>query len=142
MMTLYNNSGHSTLITTPAWTNYQGASKGGTGIMLNKISINSICEVISHSERILISIFNVNPTISIIIIYASTNSSEDEVINKFCDELRRTIETIILHHNVLIIIGYFNAKIGKDDGNVIYHQEINKNSELLIVIINEKKIVI
>ena len=70
-----------------------------------------------------------------------TNSSEDEVINKFYDELRRAIETI-LHYNILIIIGYFNAKIGKDDGNVTYHQETNKNGVLLIDIIDEKQLVI
>ena len=47
----YNNIGHSTLITTSAWENYQGSSTGGIGIMLNKRSINSLCEVISHSEQ-------------------------------------------------------------------------------------------
>ena len=35
----YNNIGHNTLITTSAWTNYQGTSTGEIGIMLNKISI-------------------------------------------------------------------------------------------------------
>ena len=33
----YNTIGHSTLITTPAWKNDQGASTAGIGIMLNKI---------------------------------------------------------------------------------------------------------
>ena len=109
--------------------------------MLNKRSINSICEVILHSERILISTFHGNPATSIIIIYSPTNSSEDEIINKFYDELRRAIETIPLH-NVLIIIGDFNARISKDDGNFTYHQETNKNGVLLIDIINEKQLVI
>ena len=133
----YNTIEYSTLITTSAWKNDQGSSIGGIGIMLNKRSINSLCEVISHSEKILISTFHVNPATSIIIIYSPTNSSEDEVIKKFYDELRRAIETIP-HHNVLIIIGYFNASIGKDDGNFTYHQETNKNGVLLIDIINEK----
>ena len=127
----YNTIGHSTLITTSAWKNDQGASTGG--ILLNKRSINSLCEVISHSERILISTFHGNPATSIIIIYSPTNSSEDEV--------RRAIETIP-QHNVLIIIGDFNARIGKDDGNFTYHQETNKNGVLLIDIINEKQLVI
>ena len=131
----YNTIGHSTLITTSTWKNDQGASTGGIGIILNKRSINSLCEVISHSERILISTFHVNPATSIIIIYSPTNSSEDEVINKFYDELRGAIETIP-QHNVLIIIGDFNARIGKDDGNFTYHQESNKNGVLLIDIIN------
>ena len=109
--------------------------------MLNKRLINSLCKVISHSERILISIFHGNPATSIIIIYSPTNSSDDEVMNKFYDELRRAIETIP-QHNVLIIIGDFNARIGKDDGNFTYHQETNKNGVLLIDIINEKQLVI
>ena len=105
--------------------------------MLNKRSINSLCEVISHSERILISILHGNPATSIIIIYSSINSSEDEVINKFYDELRKAIETIP-NHNVLIIIEDFNERIK----NFTYHQEINKNGVLLIDIINEKQLVI
>ena len=43
-------------------------------------------------ERILISTFHGNPATSIIIIYSPTNSSEDEVINKFYDDHRRAIE--------------------------------------------------
>ena len=130
----YNTLGHSTLITTSTWTIDQGASIGG--IMLNKRLINSLCEVISHSERILISKFHGIPAISIIIIYSPTNSSEDEFINKFYYELRRAIETIP-HHNILIIIGDFNVRIGKYDGNFTYHQETNKNGLLLIDNINE-----
>ena len=109
--------------------------------MLNKISINSLCEVISHTERILISTFHGNPATSIRIIYSPTNYSEDEVINKFYDELRRAIETIP-NHNILIINEDFNATIGKYDGNFTYHQETNKNGVLLIDIINEKQLVI
>ena len=116
----YNNIGNSTLITISAWKNDQGASTGGIGIMLNKRSINSLCAVISHSDRILISTFHGNPATSIIFIYSPTDSSEDEVINKFYGELRKAIETIP-NHNVLIIIGDFNARKGKDDGNFTYH---------------------
>ena len=85
----------------------------------------------------MISTFHGNPATSIIIIYSTTNSSEDEVINKLYDALRRAIETIP-HHNVLIIIRDCNARIGKDDGNCTYHLETYKNRVLLIDIINEK----
>ena len=88
----YNTIGNSTLITTSVWKNDQGASTGGIGIILNKRSINSLCEVISHSERILISTFHGNPATSILIIYSPTNASKDEVINKFDDELRRSMK--------------------------------------------------
>ena len=114
----YNNIGR---ITISAWKNDQCESTGGIGIILNKRSINSLCEVISHSDRILMSTFHGNPATSIIVIYSPINSSEDEVINKFYDELRRAIETIP-HNNFLIIIGDFNAIIGKYDGNFAYHQ--------------------
>ena len=73
--------------------------------------------------------------------YSPTHSREDNVINKFYDELRRAIETIP-HHNVLIIIGDCNARLGKYDGNFTYHQQTNKNVVLLIDIINEKQLVI
>ena len=87
----YNTIGHSTLITTPAWKIIKVHHTRGIVIMLNKRSINSLCEVISHSERILISTFHGNPATSIIFIYSPTHSSEDEVINKFYDELRIAI---------------------------------------------------
>ena len=45
----YNNIGHSTLIIISAYNNYQGASTGRISIILNKILINSLCEVILHS---------------------------------------------------------------------------------------------
>ena len=48
----------------------------------------------------------------------------------------------IPHHNALIIIRAFNARIGKDDGTLTYHQETNKNGVLLIDIINKKQLVI
>ena len=63
----------------------------------------------------MISTFHGNPATSIII-NLPRNSIKDEVINKFYDELRRAIETIP-QHNVIIIIGDFIARIGKDDGN-------------------------
>ena len=66
-----------------------------------------------------------------------THSSEYEVIDRFYEELRGAIESIP-QHNVIAIIGDFNAPIGKDDGTFTYHQHTNRNGSLLLDIFNEK----
>ena len=109
--------------------------------MLNNRSRSSLSEIISYTDRILISTFQGNPTTSIIVIYSPKNSSEDEVIDIFYEELRVAIESIP-QHNVLAIIGYFNARIGKDDGTFTYHQHTNRNGSLLLVIVNENQLVV
>ena len=98
-------------------------------------------EIISHTYRILISTFKGNHATSIIIIYSLTNSCEDKVIGRFYEELRGSIESIP-QHNVLAIIGHFNARIGKDDGTFTYHQHTNRNGSLLLYIVNEKQLVV
>ena len=95
--------------------------------------------MLSTTNKTRIKVPNITSIIIIRIhIYSPINSSEDEVINKFYDKIRRAIATIP-HHNFLIIIGDFNARIGKDDGHFTYHLEKNTNGVLLIDIINEKQ---
>ena len=89
----------------------------------------------------MISTSHENPTTSIIVIYVPIHSSEDEVINKFYDELRRAIETIP-YHNVLMIIGDCYTRIIEYDGHFIHYHEINTNGVVLLDIINEKQLVI
>ena len=98
-------------------------------------------EIISHTDRILIATFQGNPATSIIVIHSSTNTSEDEVIDRYYEERRGSIE-IIPQHNVLAIIGDGNVRIGKDDGTFTYHQHTNRNGSLLLDIIYEKQLVI
>ena len=107
--------------------------------MLNNRSRSSLSEIISHTDRILISTFQGNPATSIIVIYSPTNSCEDEVIDRFYKELRADIESIP-QYNVLAIIGDFNARFGKDDGTFTYHQHTNRNGSLLLDIVNEKQL--
>ena len=79
------------MVTTSAWRNDQDAAIGGIGIMLNKRSMSSLSETISHTDRILISTFQGNPSTTIIVINSPTNSSEDNVIDKFYEELTGAI---------------------------------------------------
>ena len=86
--------------------------------MLKKRSRNSLCEALSHSERILISTVHwtmsiVHSAKSIIVIHAKqilANIELYKVVYKhdFYDEIRRAIETIP-HYIILTIIGDFNA---------------------------------
>ena len=57
---------------TSAWRNDQGAATRGIIIMLNNRSRSSLSEIISHTDRILISIFQGNHATSIIVIYSHT----------------------------------------------------------------------
>ena len=98
--------------------------------------MSSLSETISHTDRILISTFQGNPSTTIIVINSPTNSSEDNVIDKFYEELRGAIESIP-QHIVLVIIGNFNARIGKEDA-FTYHRDTNRNGSLLLDIVNEK----
>ena len=51
--------------------------------MLNNRSRSSLSEIISYTDRILISILQENPATYIIVIYSPTNSCEDDVIDRF-----------------------------------------------------------
>ena len=98
-------------------------------------------EIISHTDRILISTFQGNPATSIIVIYSHTHSCNDEVIDRFYEELRRVIESIP-QQNVLAIIEDFNVRIGKEYGTFTYHQHTIRNGSLLLDIVNEKQLVV
>ena len=73
----YNTIESSIFVTTSAWRNDQGAATGGIGIMLNNISRSSVSEIISHTDRILIS---TSKEILLLILlsftYSPTNSNE------------------------------------------------------------------
>ncbi len=100
-----------TLITSSAWRNDRGASTGGVGFLLGRKAAKALKSVRSHSSRSLIVNFHGNPSTSILVIYSPTNISDDEEIENFYDSLRRAIESIPTH-NVLMMIGDFNARIG------------------------------
>ena len=67
--------------------------------------------VISHSERIMIATFQGNPATSVIVKYALTNASKMEIVEGYCADLRRAIESLPVH-NILVILGDFNVKLG------------------------------
>ena len=129
------------LITSSAWRNERGASTGGVRILLGCKAAKALKSVRSHTSRILIANLHGNPATTIIVIYSPTNISDDNTIESFYDSLRRAIESIPAH-NVLMIIGDFNARIGKPDAKFAFHETTNRNGTHLLDLISKKNLII
>ena len=130
-----------TLITTSAWRNEAGAATGGVGVLLNNKSKKCLKSVTPISQRIIALNFIGNPACTIIVVYSPTNTAEEDSINTFYDNLRKAIEAVP-SHNVLIIVGDFNAHIGSDDGVFVFHDKTNRNGKLLADMATEKSLII
>ena len=129
-----------TLITTSATKNSAGASIGGVGVVLNSHAKGAMSSVTSYSDRILIVNFCGNPATTIIVTYCPTNVAEEDITEAHYNNLRRAIESIPAH-NMLMVIGDFNARLGKEDARFTFHDETNKNGMYLMDLIMEKNLI-
>jgi len=130
-----------TLVTVSAWRNDQGAATGGIGVLLSKRSMKSLKEVTSHSNRILLCTFHGNPATTVITVYGPTNTSDEETAEQFYNDLKCVLDSVP-EHNVLTIIGDFNARVGEDSVKYPFHQTTNRNGELLLDLATEKQLII
>ena len=73
---------------------------------------------------------------TLIIIYAPTEDKEEEIKEQFYEELQRTQDRVP-KHDVIIIMGDMNAKLGKEKvfsqviGRHTLHNISNKNGEIV-----------
>ena len=89
-----------------------------------------------------------NPQITIISAYAPTELAQVEAKDSFYDELHTTISSIPAQ-NFLLVLGDFNARIGKTFhesfpqtiGRYFYHQETNDNGERLVSLCEISKLI-
>ncbi len=95
----------------------------------------------SHSSRILVVNFHRNPATSILVIYSPTNISDDDEIESFYDSLRRAIKSVPTN-NILMIIGDFNARMGKSDAKFAFHETTNRIGQHLLDLICGKNLFI
>ena len=130
-----------TLITTSATKNSIGAATGGVGLVLNTKSKSSLASIQAHSERILIANFQGNPATTVIVNYCPTNVANEDIIEGHYDNLRSAIDSIPAH-NVLIVVGDFNARVGPEDAKFTYHSETNRNGKYLVELAVEKSLII
>ena len=65
---------------------------------------------------------------------------DEKITESYYECLRRAIESIPAH-NVLLVIGDFNARLGKEDAKFTFHEETNRNEKYLADLITEKNFI-
>lgn len=131
-------------------------STGGVGLLLEAKIANALQSVTKVSDRIIVASIDGNPRMIIVAVYGPTNGNglngdklEKSLSEKqkFATDLRNALDKIPAH-NVLIVLGDFNARIGEDShsiyphiiGPYAYHQDTNDNGQRLIDICETHKL--
>ena len=116
------------LITSSAWRTESNAASGGVGLMISKSAADNLAEVRIWNERIIIANFNGNPALTIIVNYSPVEGKEeaDEHYNQLTAAIKE-----VPKHNVLFVVGDFNAHIDKKTAKYSFHDKTNKNGQLL-----------
>jgi exonuclease III len=91
------------------------------------------------SERIMKAEFAGNPATTLIIVYAPTNDKSQNIKDEFYNDLLKC-KNEVPHHNLLLIAGDFNARIGVDShhanprvvGRHAFHETTNENGQKLV----------
>ena len=111
--------------------------KAGTGFMIQKSAINKILGFEPISDRICkLRVKGKFYNMTLINIYAPTEDKDDETKEQFYEELQRTQDRAP-KHDVKIIIGDMNAKLGKEKvfsqviGRHTLHSISNVNGEMV-----------
>jgi hypothetical protein len=130
-----------TLITTSATRNTAGAAIGGIGVLLSPKAYRSLSSVKSHTPLILIANFHGNPKTTVIVTYCPTNVTDEDITEAHYDSLKGAIDSIPAH-NMLMIVGDFNARIGHEDSNYSFHESTNRNGKYLVELAMEKSLMI
>ena len=87
----------------------------GAALVIGKEEHKTLLEWKPLSEILLYSRFNSKfAKMSIITANASMEDAEEEVKDDFCDNLQSAVEAIP-RHNVLLVIGDLNARVGKNN---------------------------
>ncbi|KAI5715793.1 hypothetical protein M8J77_022481 [Diaphorina citri] len=113
----------------------------GTGFIVNKKIVNSILDFSSVCGRLsTLSFKSINKAYTIVNFHAPTNETnkkDPESVDKLWEKLEETIDKVPKHHSI-ILIGDFNAQIGKEKknqkvvGDYPAHRRTNRNGERLI----------
>ena len=124
------------LLTASSWKNEANASVGGVGFLLSARAQECLSKIEKVSSRIMVAEFISNPVTTIVSCYSPTNCSPEEDVNEFYNDLRSICDNTP-PHNLLLLCGDFNAKLGPGDARFTYHTETNRNGEKLMDMITE-----
>ena len=127
------------LITTTAVRNAAGAACGGVGIVISRAADDAMEDVSSYNQRILVSNFAGSPATTVIVHYAPVEGSDsaEEHYHNLADVINS-----VPKHNLLIVMGDFNAHIGTEDALFTYHETTNTNGQLMLDLAAETNLVI
>ena len=140
---VYQTYDSHTLITSSAWRKKNNSAQGGVGLLINRKAKNALAEVISWNERILIAHFTEkgkgHPPLTTIVHYSPVDGDEKAV--EHYENLTAAIHSIP-KHNVLLVMGDFNAHLGEDTARYSYHQKANINGEIVNELVKETNLMV
>ena len=122
------------LVTTSAWRSENNASLGGVGLMIDRNAENHLAQIKPITNRILVAHFTGNPALTIIIHYSPVEGNEDATMHY---ELLAAAVKEVPKHNLLIVMGDFNAHLDKSVAKFVFRDKINKNGRLVKNFIQE-----
>lgn len=132
---------------------YSGVQKGmrakeGVGIILNKEINERVVKYETINSRIIKISILLYETINILQIYAPVEGEDEDITNKFYEELQSTIDETRESNGKMIVMGDWNARIGKDKEKGLgvmggYGEEIlNRNGKRMIEFCIENELLI
>ena len=128
----YHDTGNGWMpATASAWKNSVNATIGGVGMLIRSQVLKSLNSTKKVHPRVMVAIFNGNPSATIISCYSPTNVSEETELITFYDKLSSLVHSIP-KHNVLVIVRDMNAQIGKNRNHKYsLHNLSNRNGQHL-----------
>jgi exonuclease III len=124
------------LITASCWKNSINASVGGVGFLLSTKAQECLSNIEKINSRITVVEFDSNPKTTIVSCYSPTNCSPEEEVDEFYSNLKSVCDNTP-PHNLLLLCGDFNAKLGNSDAQFTIHTETNRNGEKLADLLTE-----
>lgn len=120
------------LITSSAQKASNNSTIRGVAILLSPNAHKALNSIETINPRTLIATFNGNPAVTVISCYSPTNVSSVEEREEFYVELAELTKNIP-KHNVILVGGDMNAKIGENDAKgSVYNTTTNENGQLLL----------
>ena len=116
-----------TFVSTSVRRNSVNAVIGDVGMFLGLSVLKSLYSIEKIQLRIVVATFNGNLSTTIISCSSPTNTSDENVIDTFYNELSSLVDGIP-KYNVLIIGGDMNAQISKNENNKFSLHSLSKRN--------------
>ena len=97
------------------WSGRENEHESGTALMLGSLAVRSLVEWKAVSDRIVLARFRSRfVMMTVVVCYAPTNNADEEVKERYYEQLQETISRVN-KHDVLVVGGDMNAKVGNDN---------------------------